>query len=111
MFYQDLLNRQESLSTGEGPQSDDMSYLGYSITSGDYTGDGIEDIAVGMPRGNQLRGKVVVMDDRLNVLYNITGEQVKGDGVTELSSVSCYANSMYEYTSLYHFLTHHCMHY
>ncbi|KAK3883097.1 hypothetical protein Pcinc_012561, partial [Petrolisthes cinctipes] len=76
VFYQDLLNRQESLSTNEGPQADDMSYLGYSLTSGDFTGDGIEDVAVGMPRGNHLRGQVVVMDDRLNVVYNITGEQL-----------------------------------
>ncbi|XP_071522748.1 integrin alpha-PS2-like isoform X3 [Panulirus ornatus] len=76
VFYQDLLNRQEALATNEGPQSDDMSYLGYSMASGDLTGDGEDDLAVGMPRGNELMGQVVLLNHRLRVLYNITGDQV-----------------------------------
>nr|XP_045592952.1 integrin alpha-PS2-like [Procambarus clarkii] len=76
VFYQDLLNRQEALATGEGPKRDDMSYLGYSTAAGDFTGDGEDDLAVGMPRGNDLTGQVVVLDHRLTILYNITGTQV-----------------------------------
>lgn len=76
VFYQDLLNQREALATGEGPQQDDMSYLGYSVATGEFSGDGEEDLAVGMPRGNNLTGQVVVFDHRLNILYNITGHQI-----------------------------------
>ncbi|XP_069954463.1 integrin alpha-PS2 isoform X2 [Cherax quadricarinatus] len=76
VFYQNLLNRQEALATGEGPKVDDMSYLGYSAASGDFTGDGVDDLVVGMPRGNDLTGQVVVLEERLTILYNISGDQV-----------------------------------
>ncbi|XP_066939429.1 integrin alpha-PS2-like isoform X2 [Macrobrachium rosenbergii] len=76
VFYQDLLNKQEALATLEGPQRDDMSYLGYSMTIGEFNGDDKEDIAVGMPRGNDLMGQVVIFDGALTVLYNITGDQI-----------------------------------
>ena len=38
---------------------DDDSYLGYSVTTGEFNGDGDKlDVAVGMPRGANLTGKV-----------------------------------------------------
>ena len=46
------------VSTDEGSPNDDDSYLGYSVTTGEFTGDGQLDIAVGMPRGANLSGKV-----------------------------------------------------
>lgn len=45
--------------TAEGNPSDDDSYLGYSVATGDFNGDGdATDVAVGMPRGANLTGKV-----------------------------------------------------
>lgn len=92
MFYQDLLNQREALATGEGPQQDDMSYLGYSVATGEFSGDGEEDLAVGMPRGNNLTGQVVVFDHRLNILYNITGHQVSlaVDSTDAKENLLCY---------------------
>ena len=46
------------VSTEEGSPNDDDSYLGYSVTTGEFTGDDHMDIAVGMPRGANLSGKV-----------------------------------------------------
>ena len=45
--------------TEEGDPQDDDSYLGYSVTTGEFNGDGDGmDVAVGMPRGANLTGKV-----------------------------------------------------
>jgi hypothetical protein len=45
--------------TQEGSPQDDDSYLGYSTTTGEFNGDGDRlDVAVGMPRGANLTGKV-----------------------------------------------------
>lgn len=46
------------MSTDEGSPNDDDSYLGYSVASGEFTGDNTPDVAVGMPRGANLTGKV-----------------------------------------------------
>ena len=46
------------VSTDEGSPNDDDSYLGYSVATGEFTGDADQDIAVGMPRGANLSGKV-----------------------------------------------------
>lgn len=48
------------ISTNEGPATDDDSYLGYSVAAGDFSGGGggQNDVAVGMPRGAGLLGKV-----------------------------------------------------
>ena len=47
------------MSTNEGsPADDDDSYLGYSTAVGDLDDDGHFDVAVGMPRGANLTGKV-----------------------------------------------------
>ena len=45
--------------TAEGSPSDDDSYLGYSVATGEFDGDpSSPDVAVGMPRGSGLEGKV-----------------------------------------------------
>jgi len=46
------------LSTSEGSAAEDDSYLGYSSAVGDLDDDGRTDVAVGMPRGANLTGKV-----------------------------------------------------
>ena len=56
---------QNRFSTDEGSPSDDDSYLGYSVATGEFTGDDEQDIAVGMPRGANLTGKV-----RRSVIFN-----------------------------------------
>ena len=62
--------------TKEHLMKDDNSYLGYSSVTGDFNGDGKDGVAVGMPRGGDLLGKVVILT--WNMLYqrNITGEQL-----------------------------------
>lgn len=45
--------------TPEGSPEDDNSYMGYSMAIGDFTGDGVQGVAVGMPRGADLVGKVM----------------------------------------------------
>ena len=70
----------------------------YSVTTGEFNGDGDgKDVAVGVPRGAHLSGKVVLYDSNLNNLNNLTGDQigayfgyslasldVNGDGLDDL---------------------------
>ena len=58
MFSQNLRNRLDLASSEAGPDSEDNSYLGYSLAMGDFTGNGGSDLAVGMPRAANLTGKV-----------------------------------------------------
>uniref|UniRef100_A0A1I8M8Q7 Uncharacterized protein n=1 Tax=Musca domestica TaxID=7370 RepID=A0A1I8M8Q7_MUSDO len=63
-------------STAESSSTDDDSYLGYSMVSGHFNGDGIEDVAIGMPRGAGLLGKIVVNQWNMVNIFNITGRQI-----------------------------------
>lgn len=63
-------------STKESPPTEDDSYLGYSSTTGDFDGDGQQDVAIGMPRGAELLGKIVVLNWNMTNIRNITGEQI-----------------------------------
>lgn len=59
VFSQNLAHLAAQHKTGEGSPNDDDSYLGYSVTTGEFNGDGDNaDVAVGMPRGASLTGKV-----------------------------------------------------
>ena len=62
--------------TLESPPADDDSYLGYSVALGDFNNDGQNGVAVGMPRGANLLGKVVLYSWNLTNIQNITGEQL-----------------------------------
>ncbi|KAG8234425.1 hypothetical protein J437_LFUL012569, partial [Ladona fulva] len=97
VFSQNLTNRPELISTKEGPASDDDSYLGYSVAVGDITGSGETGVAVGMPRGAGLFGKLVLFTWNLTNTQNITGSQmgayfgysvavadIDGDGLDDL---------------------------
>ncbi|XP_014233587.1 integrin alpha-PS2-like [Trichogramma pretiosum] len=65
------------LSTGERPAEEDNSYLGYSVAVGDFTGVlGESGVAVGMPRGANLRGEVMLYDSTLRYHQKVTGEQM-----------------------------------
>ena len=62
-----------------------ISFQGYSVTTGDFNGDGEPlDVAVGMPRGHGLRGQVVIYDSVLNNLHNVTGYQIGAYFVSHL---------------------------
>lgn len=72
-----LLNRLDLFTTEEGPESEDNTYLGYSLTLGHFNGDSYPDIAVGMPRGSNLTGKVIFLTGTtMEQLHNLTGNQV-----------------------------------
>lgn len=58
VIQQSLDNRPAVISTREGPEKDDDSYMGYSVAVGDFNGEGVQGVAVGMPRGDRLKGKV-----------------------------------------------------
>ena len=85
----------DQYKTGEGSPDDDDSYLGYSVTTGEFDGDGDNaDVAVGMPRGAGLNGKVLVYNRNLTNTYNLTGDQVRNpchNAITSSSpSCNCY---------------------
>lgn len=63
-------------STKESSSKEDDSYLGYSSITGDFNGDGAQGVAVGMPRGGGLLGKVLIFSWNLTNQVNITGEQI-----------------------------------
>lgn len=51
--------------------------MGYSTITGDFLGNGEEGIAVGMPRGNDLKGKVLLFTWNLtNLPYQFTSDQI-----------------------------------
>ncbi|XP_040079364.1 integrin alpha-PS2 [Ixodes scapularis] len=76
VFSQDLAVRENHYNTSESPSEHDDSFLGYSTAVGEFSGDNDPDVAVGMPRGHELAGKVVLYDGRLKHLGNLTGEQM-----------------------------------
>ncbi|XP_055845069.1 integrin alpha-PS2 isoform X2 [Episyrphus balteatus] len=63
-------------ATTQGSANDDDSYLGYSTVTGDFDGDGEEDVALGMPRGSDLQGKISIYKWNMVNIFNITGWQI-----------------------------------
>lgn len=77
MYAYSLSNPKDRVySTKESSSKEDDSYLGYSSVSIDFEGSGSQGVAVGMPRGAGLLGKVLLFTWNLTNQYNITGEQI-----------------------------------
>ncbi|KAL1494758.1 hypothetical protein ABEB36_010304 [Hypothenemus hampei] len=76
VHQQSLETRPAVFQTREGKQQDDDSYLGYSTIVGDFLGNGEQGIAVGMPRGAELRGKVLLFTWNLTNYKNISSSQL-----------------------------------
>lgn len=51
-------NNPALISTLEAPERYDDTYMGYSITVGDFAGQAMQGVAVGVPRGADLKGLV-----------------------------------------------------
>ncbi|XP_045445586.1 integrin alpha-PS2 [Melitaea cinxia] len=73
---QTLNSRPVLISTPEASPKYDDSYMGYSVTVGDFAGQGIQSVAVGVPRGSDLRGLVVLYTWELQNIKNISGSQI-----------------------------------
>ncbi|XP_070690877.1 integrin alpha-8 [Pempheris klunzingeri] len=55
----------------------DDSYLGYSVAVGEFTGDSVQELIAGVPRGAQNFGYVVMINStNLTFIQNFTGEQM-----------------------------------
>lgn len=84
---QTLNSRPVLISTPEASPKYDDSYMGYSVTVGDFAGQGIQSVAVGVPRGSELRGLVCLSFDfkvknnnlllfrayRYSIIYSVPG--------------------------------------
>lgn len=69
VIQQSLESRPAVLSTGEGSERDDDSYLGYSMAVGDFYDEKEQGVAVGMPRGAGLLGKVILLVNKWHKKY------------------------------------------
>ncbi|KAJ0000357.1 hypothetical protein NQD34_012199 [Periophthalmus magnuspinnatus] len=58
-------------------ESHDDSYLGYSVAVGEFTGDSIQELIAGVPRGAQNFGYVAMINStNMTFLMNFSGEQM-----------------------------------
>lgn len=76
-MYSSLITKpgDKVFQTVEGTASDDDSYRGYSSASGDVA-NGQAGVAVGMPRGANLKGRVIVYTWNLTQTENLIGAQI-----------------------------------
>ncbi|KJH49072.1 FG-GAP repeat protein [Dictyocaulus viviparus] len=72
IFSQNVRNVSDRPNTEYGGKEYDHDMMGYATASGDLDGDGIDDIVAGVPRGNDLTGKLVLYTSRLKMLINLT---------------------------------------
>ncbi|KAJ7999621.1 hypothetical protein DPEC_G00196300 [Dallia pectoralis] len=72
-----LLSVTGQIQTGQVQGSYDDSYLGYSVASGEFSGDDVQDFVTGVPKGLMLYGLVSILCGKdLRSMLNVTGEQM-----------------------------------
>ncbi|XP_063071491.1 integrin alpha-5-like isoform X1 [Engraulis encrasicolus] len=72
-----LLSVDGQVQTRQVQSSYDDSYLGYSVTVGEFSGDDTEDFVTGVPKGVMLYGLVSILNGtNLQSMLNFTGEQM-----------------------------------
>ncbi|RZC36150.1 integrin alpha-PS2 [Asbolus verrucosus] len=79
VHQQSLETRAPVFATTEGTEKDDDSYMGYSTIVGDFLDNKDpkdESIAVGMPRGNSLKGVVIIFTWNLTDVRHLPGDQL-----------------------------------
>ncbi|XP_022819593.1 integrin alpha-PS2 isoform X2 [Spodoptera litura] len=76
LMSQSMGSRPALIATPEASPKYDDSYMGYSIAVGDFAGQGIQSVAVGVPRGAGLKGLVVLYTWELQNIKNISGSQI-----------------------------------
>lgn len=104
VFAHNLRTDLKNATSGVNPRTEDDSYIGYSLAMGKFSargpgahGNDPNDVAIGVPRGADLVGKVMIVDSEMRTMRNITGEQmgayfgyalavadVNGDGLDDL---------------------------
>ncbi|VDO72602.1 unnamed protein product [Haemonchus placei] len=72
VFSQNIRNLTDRPNTEYGGKEYDHDMMGYATASGDLDGDGVDDIVAGVPRGNELAGKLVLYTSKLKMLVNLT---------------------------------------
>lgn len=82
VFAHDLKTDLSKSTSSINPFSEDDSLLGYSMALGQFTSKSQAssrgsdtDLAIGIPRADDLTGKVMVVDNNMRLLYNVSGEQ------------------------------------
>ncbi|KAF3694346.1 Integrin alpha-V Vitronectin receptor subunit alpha [Channa argus] len=65
-----------TLATKSASAQYDDSYLGYSVTVGDFNKDGKEDFVTGVPRGEKALGYVNIFSATMLSMANFTGKQM-----------------------------------
>ncbi|CAG5051038.1 unnamed protein product [Parnassius apollo] len=73
---QTINGKRSLISTPEASPKYDDSYMGYSVTVGDFGDQGQQGVAVGVPRGADLKGLVVLYTWDLMNIKNISGSQI-----------------------------------
>ncbi|KAM6980686.1 integrin alpha-5-like [Aplochiton taeniatus] len=72
-----LLSVAGQIQTRQVQANYDDSYLGYSVTGGEFSGDTVEDFVTGVPKGLMLYGLVSILNGGdLKPVLNLTGEQM-----------------------------------
>ncbi|CAB3403036.1 unnamed protein product [Caenorhabditis bovis] len=72
IFSQNTRNATDRPNTEYGSKEYDHDMMGYATATGDFDGDGVDDIVAGVPRGNNLHGKLVLYTSKLQMLVNLT---------------------------------------
>uniref|UniRef100_A0A1I8B8M8 Integrin_alpha2 domain-containing protein n=1 Tax=Meloidogyne hapla TaxID=6305 RepID=A0A1I8B8M8_MELHA len=72
VFSQNIHNITDRPNTADGPAHTDNQELGYSTATGDFDGDKLDDIVVGIPRGNEFIGMVSIYTRHLKPIANLT---------------------------------------